>query len=308
MPETPPTPPPTASGDTFNTPGGGFVAQQGEWLLYAIDRSVIKAKVDNLTDWQQVSRSRVIEIYVSGDWIYYIQGLNERTLNKIRTDGTGEQRIGDVQYVSSLTVVDDWIYYHIHNGGLHKIRTDGTGDQKLDVDSNVYYPIVSDGWIYYLDGFTPYKIRTDGTGKQKISDIMFSDQFEVAGDWIYYRRYDRSNRDVDEDKLWKMRTDGTGNQIIVDERITSLRLSGEWIYYVGYYTVEHPISGLTWRRGDLYRIRTDGTGRQKLADRDVHSLEIIGDWIYYSLDSASGFLGHFRMRHDGTDRQEIKFP
>jgi hypothetical protein len=271
-----------------------------------------KSRLDDLTDWQRVVPDAMAKMYVSGDWIYYIKIFDERTLYRVRTDGTGSQKLADDKWADSITVVDDWVYYHA-SGGLYRVRIDGTGRQTLD-DGSIYDPRVVDGWIYYynagdwdnfqIDSVGLIKIRTDGTGKQKIAEGDFYG-IAVAGDWIYY-----PNRD-DNDKLYKIRTDGTGKQKFSDDSIAFFRISGEWIYFVGSYGAfeENPVAGTVWVYDrELYRIRTDGTGRQKLADHDVRSLDIIGDWIYHSQIPPSGSGGNFRMRHDGTGIQEINLP
>ena len=65
-----------------------------------------------------------------GDWIHYVNGLEDNKIYKIRIDGTQKQKVCD-DHAGYLNVIDDWIYYVKGFDKLYKIRTDGTGDQLI---------------------------------------------------------------------------------------------------------------------------------------------------------------------------------
>jgi meiotically up-regulated gene 157 (Mug157) protein len=112
-----------------------------------------------------------------------------KNLYKIRTDGTGRQKLNDDR-CTDINVAGDWVYYCNMNdnnklnskflevansilqisGKLFRIRTDGTGRQKLSDDwcSNI---VVAGDWVYYTsmkDNLKGYRIRTDGTDRQLV--------------------------------------------------------------------------------------------------------------------------------------------
>lgn len=53
---------------------------------------------------------------------------------------------------------------------LYKIRTDGSGRQRLSDESSLYINVAGE-WIYYVnfdDEGRIYKIKTDGSGRQRV--------------------------------------------------------------------------------------------------------------------------------------------
>ena len=319
MPETPPAPPtpPATPASESSANALRTVVQQGEWVYFCSLGGIWKAPVDNMEDLQNITEDLTGGIIVIGDWIYYVsnraltpdelmsvmvqlQPEDRGHLYKIRTDGTGKQRIGSDNGCHSVSVADDWIYYMTyidHTHVLYRIRTDGTGRQKL-VDGDLRTPIVAGGWIYYEGNPSGlYKIRTDGTDGQLISNERFS-SINVVGDWVYYKHSEHNSYEM---TIHKIRTDGTGNQKFSDEGLfTDIYVFGEWIYYAN-------------NNGIIYRTRTDGTGRQivfdgsnflneygRKADYIGAMICVAGEWIYFS--SANEL---HRVRADGTGVQTI---
>jgi len=188
---------------------------------------------------------------IQDDWIYYVNDNDSNKIYKIRSDGTGRQKLNEDDSLY-LNVIGSWLYYSNEKDGnkIYKIRTDGTGRQKVNNDCSSELNVIGD-WIYYVckidDNNKIYKIHTDGTGRMKVCSD-FSSALNVVGDWIYYTYKD------DDDKIYKIRTDGTERQKVNDDNSWFLNVVGDWIYYY---------NG-TFDGNILYKIRTDGTGRQKV--------------------------------------------
>ena len=128
-------------------------------------------------------------LIVNDGWIYYSVSENgEWKAYRIRTDGTGNNTIGDFQLYSACIEVDR-IYYLDDNFQICSMGLDGA-DKKLLADGVSAIRInVSDGWIYYSDSSAIYKIRVDGSNETKLCDFPSSNNIDinVLGEWIYLR-------------------------------------------------------------------------------------------------------------------------
>jgi hypothetical protein len=126
---------------------------------------------------------------VSDGWIYYSMSENDKwTAYRIRTDGTENEAIGDLNLYSPC-IEGDRIYYIDGNGQLRSMGLDG-GDNTLLGDGISAVRInASEGWIYYTDTSAIYKIRTDGSELTKLRDFPTSNSIDmnVVGEWIYLR-------------------------------------------------------------------------------------------------------------------------
>jgi hypothetical protein len=68
---------------------------------------------------------------IQGDWIYYNNASDDGKLYKIKTDGSGRQKLND-DVSSYINVIGDWIYYTDDIGNICKIKTDGSERQLVE--------------------------------------------------------------------------------------------------------------------------------------------------------------------------------
>ena len=268
-------------------------------LLLVVSCSMAPALRGN-TPGNLVNGGRIAQ---SDDWIYYSNTIDGYKLYKIRTDGTGKEKLNDDDS-RFINVVGDWIYYNKTNPvgdyELYKIRTDGTDRQAIDAGVDYFGIQVVDDWIYYYhpydDSFGVYKVRTDGTDKTKLTSS--GSGISVVDGWIYYSYREDKN-------LYKIRTDGTELIKLSDDyMVSNIIVVDDLIYYIGHYDYH---SGHPDDHG-IYRIRADGTDRKKLSSGDsIGDFNISGDWIYFcKLNDHRYYDGNlYRMRTDGTDREKM---
>lgn len=272
-----------------------------------------------------------MEIGIAGDWIYYVNNSDGTRLYRVKTDGTGRQRLNQ-DWSVDITVSGDWVYY-VNNSDdmrLYRVRTDGSERQKLN-DEYTLQILVSGDEVYYTsetDNLAMYRVKTDGSGRQKLFEGC-SYCISVAGEWIYFNwinfqnvndtglyriRLDGSdlqrigaglasygivvgdwvyyNNKSDGFKLYRLKVDGSATQKLGEDEAQDIALDNAWLYYI------NQSDG-----GRIYRIKLDGSERQKLGeDRSMHML-VAGDWVYYRLDSESGSL--YRIRSSGSEPQLV---
>ena len=269
-------------------------------------------------------------VALQGEWIYYLSSfVGGNSLYKIRTDGSGKQKLND-NLSFYINVVGEWVYYRDPGkegkGSIYKIRTDGSGKQRLNDEGSHFINVVGE-WVYYTGRDNAlYKMRTDGSERQKLNDDTSYD-INVIGEWVYFRNWsdreklykirtdgsekqrlndDKSisvnvvggwayyRNESDSGRLYKIRTDGSERQRLNDDSSFDINVAGEWVYY------------RNWGDGEkLYKIRTDGGGRQRLNDENSSSIKVVGEWVYYE-NLKDGVYSNYRIRTDGTGRQLVE--
>jgi hypothetical protein len=195
----------------------------------------------------------VNDIFVVGDWIYY---LNLTSLMRMRTDGTDTTKLTD-KNVTAFNVVGDWIYFFEFGQDkylINKIRTNGSEETLLlDYNHKVFNLLVIGDWMYYtkLGSDNMYKLRTDGSEEIAIKNSEWdSDRWHGginnSDELIYFSYGGITNR-----RVYTMNTDGSNLNMFSDTTIRTFAIFDDWFYYFD-------------DSNNLIRIRTDGTERQLL--------------------------------------------
>jgi len=127
-------------------------------------------------------------------WVYYsIYATNEAgawEAYRIRTDGTENAKIADVQLYSTC-IENDRIYYiygdEVSGSQIYSMDLDGANKKRIADGIMAVKINVAGDWIYYVDYSAVYKIKTDGTEMTKLSDVPSSNYIDmnILGDWIY---------------------------------------------------------------------------------------------------------------------------
>lgn len=239
-------------------------------------------------------------------------------------------------FVTSLGVTDEWIYYikpDMKDGfaGIYRIKHNGTKRELLA--SGVYwYLYVTDEWVYYADGTYAaggniFRMKPDGTRSEMISNHACA-SINIVGEWMYYiNRYS--------DFAYKMRLDGTERtKIKPAETITNLVVEGDNVYtYDGRmlrvkklgskeYYAEYEQDKITcftvldgeiyfvkdeYHRDTFYKLSPDMKERTKII-RVKDSTEsvymcIIDGWLYFP--NGEDRLKMYRVKTDGSGKLEI---
>lgn len=274
-----------------NIQNGGFVVQQGEWIYYqnsSDNKSIYKIKTDG-TEKIKLNSDDSEYINIAGKWLYYANGNDNNAIYKIKTDGTGRVKI-DNEFTVELSVRGDWIYYVASDYGIYKIKTDGSNKTKISKKSFATVYVEGD-WIYSHTASTPgsyYKLKVDGTDEIKMA--ISGGIINVIGDWIYFTNVN------DKLCLYKMRTDGTGEvKLSEDIYVGTINVQGDWIYYTSQAN-----------NSAICKMKTDGTGKTKLND-DKYSwgLNVIDDWLYFKVGHSDSNPPFYRMHTDGTNLESV---
>ena len=267
-----------------------------------------------------------------GDWIYYSNDNDEKSIYKIHVDGNKRTKLNSDRSLY-LNVTGNWIFYSNGSDGgkIYRISIDGGDRTKVNDDGSVGLNLVGN-WIYYQnadENFKVYKIRTDGSNRTRINND-YSLYTNVYDDWIYYTTLQQ------QDSIFKVRSDGSGHSLVYQPEngiYGSIIVNNGWIYYSDIYDNRLPgniykistngtmhsrvTDERAWRSNSidnyiyyrnisdgksLYRSRTDGSKPEKISDVSPWDLNVVGDWIYYTNENWDPY----RIRIDGSEKQKVK--
>ncbi len=222
-------------------------------------------------------------INILDGWIYYIHADRykeyEGDVNLCKMDINGEnETILLTAPITQLEVVNDYIYYGLHDGRIFKMELDGQNKKEI-IQSDGWGDIkVSDGWIYYREckekkgsdefDFPLYRMRTNGTDNQLITNNNI-DLWCVVNGWIYHGLTDKAG-------IFKTKTDGSTTIKISSVNVGDLKVLGDWVFYRDANT------------GYINKIKLDGSNKTIITKEVTNYVfDIVGDWVYY--DTAEHF-------------------
>ncbi len=234
----------------------------------------------------------------------------------------------------SMLIEDGWVYYASNERSLYKMRLDGSENTQLLGEGEVTWLNMDENWLYYANGadrYKMYRVRRDGTGKEKVSDdradsyginlvkdvgycscnlyrlermnpdgsdpaILLEEyafRLAASGEWLYYGD---ATYGMDT-PLYKVRLDGTEKTLLDEDDCNGYLVIGDWIYYSG---------GGAF--GPLHKIKSDGSGKTRLGSLEMHDFVADGGWLYYTTYSSWTEAGNgrlIRVRTDGTGEEQI---
>jgi hypothetical protein len=220
---------------------------------------------------QKSSGSGINRLNIVEGWIFYNTG---KTLSRMRTDGTGQEVIYGLGYLTDIHVLGNWIYFisHSDNRAVYKMDVNGENLEKI-IDREVSDLSIYDNRLFYSYG--------EGTeGFLESSNLEGQDRTTEMGiqvnDLVRWEGFDYFVGHEDY-RLYRVSIGGMETpQVLVDDRVSTYFVTE----YGLYYTLHSPDAGYPGE--GLYRMELDGTGNRKIADaRHVGSLSHVEEWILF---------------------------
>ena len=172
-----------------------YMTVAGDWIYYTTEWEdasfsgegpIHKVRVDGSGEAYVDVKNYDFATYlnVSGDYIYYINTKDNRTIYKIKSDGTGREKILD-ETVLSLNVRGEYIYYSDNNGLLKRMPINGGSSVTL-INSAKENFIVTNNKIYYIKLDAVYSSNLDGS----LETLIVTNcnwKINIAGNYLYYK-------------------------------------------------------------------------------------------------------------------------
>lgn len=255
-----------------------YINVVNDWIYFKLGdgyseyQQIYKMKTDGSNKTELYEQKYISNLIVVDGWIYFLSHDNESGsdfgIYRIKTDGTSKTLI-DKGSVSSISIVDNYIYYH--NDGIYKVKTDGSNKTKLSNISPVFM-VVKDKNIYYCPGVyefnSEYKIcKIDLNGgnfkeickfNSHVTEMISPNFFNVDENWIYYMCLNGTDLNV-----YKIKTDGTEFTKLADSWCQYINITKDWVYCEKVSEAIGNYSRPTCEK-IFYRIKKDGTQKQIL--------------------------------------------
>lgn len=223
------------------------------WIYFrcSTDEYIYKIKSDG-TGPYAVSNTRVNQLAVEGEWIYYheAEGPNY-SICKMKTDGSNLQKLCDNLFEGTFNLSGNCIYFRQEGSGINKMQTDGSSSLQIPCGAAWDYSpfTIDNNWVYYSGRkneslYYIYRSKADGTGTAETVLNKNIGACNGSNNFLYYT-YGNA--------LYKSNADGTNEVKLYDcnQLIDNIYTMGNSIYF---YTQD----------GNLYRINADGTGYMKM--------------------------------------------
>ncbi|MBV7275369.1 DUF5050 domain-containing protein [Clostridium sp. PL3] len=227
------------------------------------------------------------------NWIYYSNFDDKGKLYKMKTDGTGIQKVID-ENAKFINVIGDWIYYISYddeNSCINKIKIDGSSRTSLiEYDRHIKFLNVYEDKIYYILSnneadvknyyYSINELKTDGTNVGEVFrfETCSSPQyFYLSGNYGYclvnkYGGHSYNNA------ICRLSLDSSNKSTMLVSNAITFNVSEGWIYYGTF--------------NEIRRIKVDGKEDKKITDGfpgglpdgqwgDPPCLNVDGNWIYY---------------------------
>lgn len=274
----------------------GYVSEQGDWIYYVapsqdgMQNEICRIKNDG-SDKQilQSNDWEVLGLNVVGDYIYFI-GLDDNevesssmlsideeskdTLNnkiyRMKLDGSDLEVINSNEFHNNcyeIYVVKDKVYYIGVDSNIYYMNLDGSEKTKLNDDKTGFLGITKD---YILLNIEKQKVAENQEETQTTSQVEF--------------------------ETYIMKRDGSERHSLNGERLYSINVVEDYIYYVD-------------SNKEIYKIKFDGTDNVKISEGiTAFNMNIKAEYIYYMnyiSNPEDAKIGIYRMNLDGSDNKLI---
>jgi hypothetical protein len=271
----------------------GIATSDDVWIYYSYIDEGYHLYKESLETGERIrlNEDQSYCLNISEDWIYYINGSDDDSIYRIKTDGTGRMCLKEGTS-SDLHVIGERIIYIYKSAGsphgLYMMLNDGTEERVLIEDGGVASTNTVANLIYYIyygDHDSIYYLDNDTGFKHKLTNTRSADLIVEDG-WFYFINDDSGA------KIYRGNLETGLTEKLNDEGCSYLNLSGEWLYYMSYE-----------QGGRIVKMRTDGSERRTINDSYSVYINIVGDWIYYLNRDEGNTL--YRMTKDDLENGPV---
>ncbi len=215
-----------------NIQNRGRFATDGIWNFYILEDGVLIREDIASKKQEKISDHIICDLHIFGEWIYSIAVDNGiKKVMRFQKNGTLKEIIVNSP-VSSIHIINGWIYYGDSQESrvLYRTGTDGSVTEKV-LEDGIFTPknwFVQDGWVFYKNtNHSICKARIDGSGiKELLRNANEYDFKLIDEDYIYLTR----NEMETDNGLYRLTKSGGEPFRIYDKNPITMNSDGENLY------------------------------------------------------------------------------
>lgn len=173
-----------------------YMTVAGDWIYYTTQEydstitgggPIHKVRIDGTgeayLDIKNFDYAAYLNVY--GDYIYYVNAKDNMTIYRVKTDGTGREKVLN-ESANGLNVVGGYIYFTSgYYAQLKRVPISG-GTSEILIPHAYYNFIVTSDKIYYVTEQSIYSSNLDGSSETFITKCSMGSKINIAGDYLYY--------------------------------------------------------------------------------------------------------------------------
>ena len=251
----------------------GYAAEEGNQIYYISPSedgekiSIYKCKKNGKDIKTLLTESwEIYGLNASGDYLYFI-GIN----------------MSDSKYQE-----DDYV-----DNKIYRMRTNGKdleviNDNEFNNDSYEIY-LIEDRIYYMGEDYNVYSMDLNGENKKVIND-------DATGFIGINDKYIILNKEDETDKIvtYSMNLDGSDKKVITGERLYSVNILEDDVYYVD--TNKH-----------VYKANIKTGENTLISETSAYNMNVTNEAIYFMnyTDDTGNYIGIYKMNLDGTEEKLI---
>ena len=295
----------------------GYTAKQGSWVYYIAatedgnNPAIYRAKEDGSEKKLLYEEDgNILGLNAYGDYLYFILINDEQvtsnttlseeesldTLNnqicRMKLDGSDFEVINSNEFHNNcyeIYVVDDKVYYIGLDTNIYYMDLDGKNKTKLNNDKSGFLGITDDYIILNVN-------KSDDEKSEDKNEVANNEVAENADtNTIAEESTDNLNdsESIFETKI--MNRDGSNLKSLTGERLYSINILGNYIYYVD-------------QNKKIYKVKIDGTDNTLISDKvTAYNMCVSDKYIFYMnyTDEDKDEVAIYRLDLDGKNETKI---
>ena len=295
----------------------GYTTKQGSWIYYIAatedgnNPAIYKSKEDGSEKkLLYEEEGNILGLNAYGDYLYFILINDEQvksnttlsdeesldTLNnqicRMKLDGSDFEVINSNEFHNNcyeIYVVDDKVYYIGLDTNIYYMDLDGKNKTKLNNDKSGFLGITDDYIILNVN-------KSDDEKSEDKNEVANN---EVAENTDTNTITEESTDNIsDSESIFEtkiMKRDGSNLKSLTGERLYSINILGNYIYYVD-------------QDKKIYKVKIDGTDKTLISDKvTAYNMCVSDKYIFYMsyTDEDKDEVAIYRLDLDGKNETKI---
>lgn len=206
--------------------GSGFTRLNiiEDWVFYTSGKSLKRMSFDGTESKTIYSMSYLLDINTIGEWLFFINFLDNDNIYKIDVNGQNLQRFIDIE-ATDIATYDEKLIYSYKDGDIIYVESVDFDGNNREVEFETYGEVRDlskvNGDYYYIDKDS-ILVKNEG-GNFESTQILINQEISsyiIIDDQIYYSLR-KSDKGHEGEGIYRMELDGSGIILISDTSMVS---------------------------------------------------------------------------------------